>query len=169
MIGHGPSCQEDAFAEQMEAGQAEHLASEHLDPVDVTFNDAGVLGRRIHAVEQVALNRHGLDLPFAWPRLWLLLPDTSRNEITAAHAAPAAAVATGTWSWPYLLLGCWWWPAALIGLGIGLTGWVRARAAVTDLSALSEAALDLHGRALAIGLGVAPAESAGPLTQDEGQ
>ncbi|HET8662463.1 MAG TPA: hypothetical protein VFM55_26220 [Micromonosporaceae bacterium] len=126
------------------------------------------MGDRIHAVERIALDRYGLDLAFAWPRLWLVLPGTTREEITAAHAAFAGAVAIGTWAWPYLLLGTVWWPAALVGVAIGTTGWVRARAAITDLSALSESALDLHGRTLAAALGAADKDSCGPLTISEG-
>jgi hypothetical protein len=127
------------------------------------------MGDRIHAVEQIALNRAGLDLTFVWPRLWLVLPDTTRAEINAAQAAFAAAVATGTWAWPYILLAPLWWPAALIAVGIGTAGWARARAAITDMTALSEAAVDLHARALAISLGVAAPDTHGPLTISEGE
>ncbi|MEU2042685.1 hypothetical protein [Nocardia niwae] len=127
------------------------------------------MGDRIHALESIAVDRYGLDLGFAWPRLWLVLPDTTRTEITTANAAFATATATGTWAWPYLLLTTLWWPAAVIGVGIGVTGWVQARAAVTDLTTLSEAALDLHGRDLATALGVTGPDCTGPLTLDEGQ
>lgn len=127
------------------------------------------MGDRVHAVERIAQDRYGLDLTFAWPRLWLVLPDTTRTELNAAHTAFAAAVATGTWAWPYLLLGAIWWPAALAGVGIGVTGWVRARSAVTDLTALSEAALDLHTRTLAVSLGVGNPDTASPITVAEGE
>lgn len=127
------------------------------------------MGDRVHAVDQIARDRYGLDLAFAWPRLWLVLPDIVRTEITAADAAFAAAVAAGTWAWPYALLGTVWWPAALIAIGVGATGWARARAAITDLAALSEAALDLHGRTLATALGVAVPDTTGPLTITEGE
>ncbi|MGW0201128.1 hypothetical protein [Nonomuraea sp. NPDC003201] len=127
------------------------------------------MGDRIHAVERIAQDRYGLDLTFAWPRLWLVLPDSTRTELNAAHTAFAAAVATGTWAWPYLLLGVIWWPAALAGAGIGVTGWVRARSAVADLTALSEAALDLHTRTLAVSLGVGNPDTAGPITIAEGE
>jgi hypothetical protein len=123
----------------------------------------------VHAVEQIALDRNGLDLAFGWPRLWLLLPEVTRTEITTANSAFTAAVAVATWGWPYLLLGVVWWPAAVIGFGIGVVGWVRARLAVDDLAALSEAALDLHGRALAVALGVADDGVSGPLTPAEGE
>ncbi|MFJ9181366.1 hypothetical protein [Streptomyces sp. NPDC102360] len=127
------------------------------------------MGDRVHAVERIALHRYGVDLPFAWPRLWLVLPDTTRAEITATHAAFAGAVAVGTWAWPYLLLGIFWWPAAVVGGGIGVTGWARARSAMTDLAALSESAVDLHGRALAVALGLSEPETVGPLSIAEGE
>ncbi|MFD9409684.1 hypothetical protein ACFWBN_22080 [Streptomyces sp. NPDC059989] len=127
------------------------------------------MGDRIHAVEQIARDRYGLDLAFAWPRLWLVLPENTRADITAAHAGFAAAVATGTWAWPYLILGAVWWPAALAGIGIGLTGWTRARAAIADVGTMSEAALDVHGRALAVALGVGAPNAVGPLTPVEGE
>lgn len=126
------------------------------------------MGDRIHAVEQVALHRYGLDLTYAWPRLWLVLPDTTRAEITAAGGVFAAAVAVGSWAWPFLVLGTLWWPAGVVAITVGVTGWVRARSAITDLSSLSEAALDLHGRALAAALGIADDGATGPLTIAEG-
>jgi hypothetical protein len=99
----------------------------------------------------------------------LVLPESIRAELVAAEAAFAAAVATGTWAVPYLGLGVVWWPAALIGVGIGMAGWVRGRAAVADLAALSEAAIDVHGRLLAVALGVGAAGATGPLTIAEGE
>ncbi|MEV6512427.1 hypothetical protein AB0M61_40790 [Streptomyces sp. NPDC051642] len=128
------------------------------------------MGDRIHAVESIAHHRYGLDLTYGWSRLWLVLPDAARTELTAAHSAFAAAVATGTWALPYLVLTVVWWPAALIAAGIGLTGWARARSAVADLTTLTEATLDLHGRTLAVALGVGDlTEGAGPLTIGEGE
>ncbi|WP_351236456.1 hypothetical protein [Streptomyces sp. NPDC002133] len=128
------------------------------------------MGDRIHAVESIAYHRYGLDLTYGWSRLWLVLPDAARTELTASHSAFAAAVATGTWAAPYLVLTVVWWPAVLVAAGIGLTGWARARAAVADLTTLTEAALDLHGRTLAAALGVGdPTEETGPLTISEGE
>ncbi|MEO6083538.1 MAG: hypothetical protein ABIQ18_10585 [Umezawaea sp.] len=126
------------------------------------------MGDRVHSVEQIALNRYGVDLTFGWPRLWLVLPDPVRAEITSANASFAAAVAVGTWAWPYLVLAAVWWPAGIIGFLVGCTGWVRARAAAADLGVLTESALDLHGRALAVALGVGDPDAVGPLSPDEG-
>lgn len=126
------------------------------------------MGDRMHAVERVVDDRYGLDLPFAWPRLWLVLPDTDRTAIAAADSAFTSAVATGTWALPYLVLGGWWWPATIVGAAISAVGWTHGRAAVADLAALIEAALDLRGRDLAVALGVADPDTHGPLMPTEG-
>jgi len=61
-----------------------------------------------------------------------------------------------------------WWPAIVVAVVIGTTGWVRGRAAITDLTALAESALDLYGCALATAAGVETQRPAGPLEVDEG-
>ncbi len=158
--------------ESRTAGQQEAINTAAEKVNDLALAEPGRptwMGDRTHAAERVALDRYGLDLPFAWPRLWLLLPDTTRSEITAVHAAFAAAVATGTWAWPYLALGAFWWPSALVAVVIGVTGWARARCAADDLGTLTESALDLHARALGIELGVADLETVGPLEIREGR
>src|SRR5690348_5272277 len=48
--------QQDALAEEGEAGAAEHLALEHLDPVDVSFDDAGVPGQGESGDDGVAVS-----------------------------------------------------------------------------------------------------------------
>jgi hypothetical protein len=156
------------------------LNAEHQEDIDLLAEQANKIavaepgrptwmGDRVHAVGQVALSRYGLDLAFGWPRLWLVLPDTVRAEITAAEASFASAVAAGTWSLPYLALAFVWWPAVVVGVAFGVAGWSRARAAIGDLGALSEAAVDLHGRTLALALGVGDPDNRNVLTGDEGR
>jgi len=126
------------------------------------------MGDRIQAVERVSFDRYGLDLTFGWPRLWLVLPDTVRTEITAANSSFVDAVAVGAWTAPYVVLACLWWPAAVGAVAVGVTGWARGRSAIADLGAMSEAAVDLHGRSLAKALGVGQIDATAPLTLAEG-
>ena len=126
------------------------------------------MGDRLHAVEQVAHDRYGLDLTYGWPRLWLVLPEPARTEITAAHTAFVSAVAVASWAWPYLVLTAVWWPAILIAAAVGTAGWIRGRRAAQDMSTSAESAIDLHGRDLAVALGVATSDTTGPLTSTEG-
>lgn len=106
---------------------------------------------------------------FAWPRLWLILPENTQSEIRSADSAFASAVVTASWAWPYLALAVLCWRRAIIAAAVILTGWLRARIAVADLGTLTESAIDLHGRTLAVELGVAQPESKGPLTMPEGE
>lgn len=127
------------------------------------------MGDRLHALGEVAVNRYGLDLTFGWSRLWLVLPDSTRSEMNDAQSAFASSVFVATWSLPYIGLAVLWWPAAVIAVVVAVTGWLRARTGIGSLSDLAEAALDIHGRDLAIALGVASQDSTGPLSPDEGQ
>lgn len=127
------------------------------------------MGDRMHALAQVAIDRYGLDLTFGWSRLWLVLPGGIRAEINTAQRGFGTAVFVIAWSVPYFALGVLWWPAALAGLAIAAAGRSRARAKITNLTEEVEAALDVHGRSLAIALGVAKATSTGPLTAEEGR
>lgn len=127
------------------------------------------MGDRIHALTEVAINRYGLDLAFGWPRLWLVLPADVRAGINTAQRGFAAAVLIITWSLPWFALGLLWWPAALAGVVIAAAGRSRSRARITSLTEQVEAALDIHGRSLAVALGVAAATSTGPLTREEGE
>jgi hypothetical protein len=127
------------------------------------------MGDRMHAVERIARDRRGLDVPFAWPRLWLVLPESVRSELDAANSAYTAATITGAWGVVTVLVGILWWPAVILGLVVLGTGWARARLAVDGLSTLAEAAIDLHGRTLAHALGVGDAAASGVLEEEEGE
>jgi hypothetical protein len=126
------------------------------------------MGDRMQAVEAIAHNRYGLDLAFGWPRLRLVLPEPVAAAVGNALGQFAAATMIGSWAVPYLILGVFWFPALLVSGGIALAGWVRGRAAVAELGHLTESVLDLHGRALAVALGVGPPDAVGPLTMEEG-
>lgn len=60
-------------AEQSEAGPAEHLTVEHLDPVDVSFDDAGVPGEGESGDD-------GVEVAIAWA-------DFVKKNCTLARAA----------------------------------------------------------------------------------
>jgi hypothetical protein len=116
---------------------------------------------RLHRVERRVAGHYHLDLPAAWPHLWSVMPEPQRQDLAAAQDGYAGAARLTAWGIGYLLLGICWWPALLVGAVAAVSGWRRARTAVTVLAALLEAAVDLRGRDLAVALGV---ECAGALT-----
>jgi hypothetical protein len=127
------------------------------------------MGDRMHAVERAARDRYGLDVPFAWPRLWLVLPESVRGELDAATSAYTAATITGAWGIATVVVGILWWPSVILGLVVLGTGWARARLAIDGLSTLAEAAIDLHSRTLAHALGIGDPAASGVLEEEEGE
>lgn len=112
------------------------------------------IGDRLRGVGVRIHGQYGLDFPYAWPRLWILLPETCRNDLIAARAALTGASTQGGWGMLYLCLGTQWWPAALAGAVLLLVGWRRGREAAVNLADLTESAVDLYAADLALSLGV---------------
>jgi hypothetical protein len=102
------------------------------------------IGDRLAAPAIRVRDEYGLDLAFAWSRLWLLLPETSRAPLTEGRRRLDDATALGGWALLYLALGPVWWPAAVAGAAVGLVAWRRSRMAAGVYADLVEAAVDVH-------------------------
>ncbi|GAA4617981.1 hypothetical protein GCM10023195_80510 [Actinoallomurus liliacearum] len=143
-------------------------AIERADRICVIEPDCPTwIGDRLRACHVRIDKAYGLDLPSAWPRLWLVFPDAVRAELGAARDGFSAAARLAAWSVLYLLLGFWWWPAVPVAVAAGATAMVRGRLATGNLADLIEAAVDLHGTDLAARLGDRPSvtpETGGRLT-----
>jgi hypothetical protein len=113
------------------------------------------IGDRFDAADLRIWREYGLDLSFCWSRLWLVMPEASRQALQHARNRYAAATVLGGWSVLYTLLVVLWSPAGLVGVAVGLVSWRRARTAAEVLADLVEAAVDIHGRDLASAVGVA--------------
>jgi|SRR5215469_1656573 len=107
------------------------------------------IGNILRAAESRPVDKYGLDAVSLWPHLWLLIPDTARQELIAARSALDASVATVVWSALFLVFVPWSPWAAIVGLTVAvlaLTAWVPARAAT--FAVLVEAVFDLYRREL---------------------
>jgi hypothetical protein len=122
------------------------------------------IGDRLRASRVRIERAYGLDLNAAWPRLWLIVPDTVRTELGTARDAFSAAARLTAWAVLYLILGIWWWPAAIIALITGATAIIRAHQATGNLADLIESTVDLHGRDLAAQLGEQTPGQVTPVT-----
>jgi hypothetical protein len=129
------------------------------------------IGDRFHATALRIRDHNGLDLDLVWPRLWTVLPDPLRTDLTTAQDAYTAAARLAAWGIFYLALTAAWWPATLISLVIFSTAAIRAQASADVLADLIETAADLHAKDLATALdlplaGVTnPAELGRSITQ----
>jgi hypothetical protein len=133
--------QRSAFARLDQRQRRRPQAPNRLQPTRI--------GNLLRAAEAWPRDKYGLDAVVVWPRLWLVLPDATRQELLAARGALDAAVAAVIWGTLFCLFTGWAPFALPIGLAVAIgaaTAWVPARAAV--FGDLVEAAFDLYRTAL---------------------
>ncbi|MFF2409592.1 hypothetical protein [Streptomyces sp. NPDC058092] len=111
------------------------------------------IGNRFHNAATRVHTLYDLDLELAWPRLWAVLPDNLRGDVTGARDSYTAAARLTAWGLLYGALATGWWPAAPIGACLVVAGVVRARSSAEVLAGLIETAVDLHVNDLAHRLG----------------
>ena len=73
-------------------------------------------GNILRAAEERPKNQYGLDTFICWPRLWLLLPDSVKTELTEARVT----LNTGARIWLWSLLFLVWTPLAWWVVPIGI-------------------------------------------------
>jgi hypothetical protein len=103
------------------------------------------IGNILRAAETRPFHRYGLDAVIVWPRLWLVLPDASRQELTAARSSLDNSVAAVIWGVGFLSFTSLAWWAAPVGIAVAVSAlvwWVPARAEV--FADLIEGAYDLY-------------------------
>lgn len=111
------------------------------------------MGDQLAAVDARLFNQYEVDLRAWWPRLWMVLDDSTRAELRAARAAFDDAAAQATWALGYVLLAAFWWPAVVIAVAVWIAGWTRGRAAIGGYADLIEATVDTNAVVLAKRLG----------------
>ena len=123
------------------------------------------LGNLLRASEYRSKERYGLDSVICWPRLWLLLPDSTRKELQEARTLLNTAVRACLWSILFIVWTplAWWAPllaffAARISYHLALS----TAAAYVDLL---EATFDVHRHLLYQSLRVTPPKN--PLKESE--
>jgi hypothetical protein len=103
------------------------------------------IGNILRAAETRPRDKYGLDSVAVWPRLWLVLPDSTRQEIGGARTALDSAVAASVWGVLFLVFIPWTIVALPIGLAVcaaAVLVWIPVRAGV--FGQLVVAAFDVH-------------------------
>jgi hypothetical protein len=112
------------------------------------------IGDRFECAATRIRDHNNLDLDLIWPRLWAVLPDTLRGDLTAAQETYAATGRLAGWGILYLAASAQWWPAAPIGIIVLATAALQAPTSADALADLVETACDLHAADLAAALGI---------------
>jgi hypothetical protein len=102
------------------------------------------LGNILRAAELRPLEKYELEVVVCFPRLWLLLPNEVKMELTESRGQLNAMVRVWIWSVLFLLWGFWAWWAIPVGI---VSAWLAYQwmldAAVT-YGDLLESAFDLY-------------------------
>ncbi|MER5726815.1 hypothetical protein ABT084_00425 [Streptomyces sp. NPDC002138] len=112
-----------------------------------------LLGNVLRASEDRVRAHYGLDPVVCWPRLWLLLPDAAKDEVTAAHRSLllvthvwVCAVAASVWS----VWSLWAIPVSLLAALLTYRGFLLASARAH--AELVESCFDLYRHQLYVSL-----------------
>jgi hypothetical protein len=138
------------------ARDAAVAATTRLGELEALRNDIALLepacptwaGDRLRALAERVRQQYRLDLGDAWPRLWLLLPDSARLPLSESRQQLDDALRLGGWAVLYVALGAAWWPSAVAGALAGAVAWRRARTRTGQYAELVEATVDVYVRDL---------------------
>jgi hypothetical protein len=106
------------------------------------------LGNILRAAETRPNDKYGLDAVICWPRLWLLLPDTVRNELTEARTALDIAVNTWLWGLLFSIWSVWQLWAIVLSLLVMGFAYRWALRAAEVYGTVIEATFDLYRKEL---------------------
>lgn len=106
------------------------------------------LGNRLRVAERISFDKYGLDSVVCWPRLWLLLPDGTQAELSAARQELDAAARLWLWGMLFILWTVVSWWAAPIGILVILLAHRRLLNAAELYGELVESAFDLYRQKL---------------------
>lgn len=134
------------------ARSAVAAATAELGQLEALRNDIALLkptsptwaGDRLRALAERVRQQYRLDLGDAWPRLWLLLPDSARLPLAESRQQLDDALRLAGWAVLYLALGAVWWPSGAAGAVAWVIAWRRARARTGEYAELVEATVDVY-------------------------
>ncbi|MGH8905271.1 MAG: hypothetical protein ACRD0K_01825 [Egibacteraceae bacterium] len=119
------------------------------------------LGNILRAAERWPVQRWGLETTVCWPRLWLLLPEEARKEVSRARASLDVAAELCLWGLLFAAWTVWAWWALPVGFAVAVAAVWRAHSAAAVYGDLVESCFDLYRRALYEAVGWAPPDAEG--------
>lgn len=106
------------------------------------------LGNVLRAAEGRPGDRYGLDAVVCWSRLWMLLPENVRGDVSASRRVLDLAAQIWLWGMLFVVWSVFAWWAAVVGLLVAAAAYAWALGAAATFGDLVLAAYDLHRRSL---------------------
>jgi hypothetical protein len=117
------------------------------------------LGSLLRASEMRPADKYGLDAVICWPRLWLLMPDSVKNDLQHARSALDGAIRAWFCSLIFLVWIVWTNWAAVVAVSGMFIAYRSALGAAEVYGELIESAFDVHRLDLYRMLGWSPPAS----------
>jgi hypothetical protein len=117
------------------------------------------LGDILRAAETWPGDKYGLDAPKCWPRLWLVLPDTARTELSAARSSLDQGAVTWLFGAAFIVWTPWTWWAVLVAVAVPVGAYLWMLSAARSYGELIESTFDVHRSALYRAAGFRPPEA----------
>lgn len=102
------------------------------------------LGNILRAAETRPRDKYSLDSIVCWPRLWLLLSDDAKKDITEARTGLDKAITIWLWSVLFMIWTMWAWWALPVGFVAAFVVYRRALGRAEVYGDLVEATFDVH-------------------------
>ena len=102
------------------------------------------LGNVLRAAEDYPSVRYGLAISVVWPRLWLVLPDSTRNELSTARQSLDERTRLLIWGLLFAIWSIWSWWAIPIAIGVVAVAYRGMFGAARVYGDLLRASFDLH-------------------------
>lgn len=113
-------------------------------PDDPTQRMPTRLGNLLRSVELRPYKKYGLNSVICWPRLWPLLPDKMKNELTIARENLDIAVHIWMWNLLFIIWGIFTVWAIIIGIILTLLSYRLLLNAAEIYGQLVESSFDLY-------------------------
>ena len=102
------------------------------------------LGNILQAFESRPAVRYGLNTELCWPRLWMLLPDGAKQEITEARSRLSFAAQVWIWGVLFTVWTAWAWWALPVGILTAILAYLRMLVVAGVYGELLESCFDIH-------------------------
>lgn len=102
------------------------------------------LGNILRAAEAHSTEKYKLDAIICWPRLWLVLPQDVKDELTVARARLDNAALMGFWGLLFMIWSVWIWWAPFLGLLAAFVAYRALLSAAETYADLVESTFDMY-------------------------
>lgn len=113
-------------------------------PVDARLLLPTRVGNILRAAEEYPNLHYGLEISITWPRLWLVLPESTQKEIGESRQALNESAQLLAWGVTFIVWVIFAWWAFIPGIIVAIAAYLRMQSVTEVYAQLLRSAYDLH-------------------------